>query len=568
MQLNRGHVILGGIGIVVIGALLYGGGYFTGRALVASDEPLAADSQSLPSPNDNSDDGENVSNREDSDSPSTSGSRTVGGAPVISTRDGEDDVAFGEFGGFGGAIGLEFGCRSSLPPIFSGSNIDLSLASVDLRLLGDRFVLRSLNIYAESDCSEEGSGTVGTPVVESGWFNSDLGIEIHVTQRVLEEPVTNVVSPFNGQVWDDGYVLTVWANVYFAYGPDDIIVNEEIVRQPDSVSAPDEGDTEVIRWVLGLLAPSVDGACYYEQARGTWADLAAMGVGDPRPAIPIGLQEQYAEFTVFKAPPADCNVPEIEVDGNFNATFSNVDDGKESTWVDVSAYPVSPGGYENFGYLDEDGAFWSNGSHHFNVSGWREDGPLGRDTIEAIALAMDPAFGSACFIRNRELTDSDLAEFGLSAPVVPDGWFLVESTLNVSEAPGGSCDDLPDAEFFPQLNLFWIFEGEGIVIEAIANRYGTTEAKRSGFIYENGLNWTKDDGTIFDVSGYEQRNEGGIDIEILIAIALSMDPTLDVDELEEDSIAIPLDDGPLPPDEDMDDVTGGGATGPGVEVAE
>jgi hypothetical protein len=280
----------------------------------------------------------------------------------------------------------------------------------------------------------------------------------------------------------------------------------------------------------------VPGRCYYTQEQGSWDDLAAIGVGDPRPAIPAGLEEQYSEFWVFVAPPADCNATALDNPGSFSASWAEADGG--APYVSASAYPVAPGSKPGYGYLDAGSAYWSNGSFQFNVSAYGDNGPLGRDTIEAIARAMDPDFSSACFIASRELDPAELEGLGFHAPATPDGYEVTNTYLNVTEAPGGDCGESPDAEYYPQYNLHWMMEGDGTVIEANASRYPQNTASQ-GYIHENGLNWTDANGTSYSVYGYSRDGNTGFDIDTLIAVAQSMDPSLDPSTLEEGPIGIP-----------------------------
>ena len=59
-----------------------------------------------------------------------------------------------------------------------------------------------------------------------------------------------------------------------------------------------------------------------------------------------------------------------------------------------------------------------------------------------------------------------------------------------------------------------------------------------GFIGEGHINWQGPNGVMYSVSGWSEF--GGLpDQELLIEVALSMDPTLDIDSLGEGPIAVP-----------------------------
>jgi hypothetical protein len=291
----------------------------------------------------------------------------------------------------------------------------------------------------------------------------------------------------------------------------------------------------VLRAVLAALAPDVPAQCYYVQRSGTWDDLALIGVGDPRPAVPSGLAEQYSEFYVFTAPPADCDAVELEQPGSFSASWGGDGDAR---YVSVGVYPAYDG-WASYGYLDSGSAYWRNGAFQFNVSAYGPEGGLGRDVVEGLARALDPDFSSACFVINRELDESELAALGFQAPVAPEGFEIMSSSLTANEAPSGDCGDVPDAEFYPQYNLHWMMESsDGAVIETNASRYPGSE-QGPGYIYESGLNWSDSQGTQYSVYGWSKGGSGTIERDILVAVAQSMDPSLDPSTLEEGPIALP-----------------------------
>lgn len=430
--------------------------------------------------------------------------------------------------GYGVGIAPQPFCQGDLPPVLAGSTVDLSRAGFVLTALGEGYTLRSLTVRGESDCDANGVPTgESVVVVDTAWLHEASGIEVYVSQRPAADPVANLVSPYNGQVWANGYTFTTWANAY------PIRPFDSFLPQPDEARA-----AEVVRETLSRLAPAVPAQCYYEQGKGTWADLASLGVGDPRPAIPAGLEEQYADFVVFTAPPASCSPVALEGQGSFSASWGD----RSGASVNVSVYPAG-GSQPGYGYMDAGSAYWIANGYSYNVSAYGPSGPLGDGAVEAIARAMDPDFSAACFVRTRPLAASELAALGFVAPAAPDGYTVAASNLQVTEAPGGAdCGVSPDAGHYPQYSLYWTMEnGDGAVIEASASRYPGATQSEPGFIYDGGLNWQDSRGTFYAVYAYGKDGSSTVGRDALIAVARSMDSNLDPSTLQEGGGPIAID---------------------------
>jgi hypothetical protein len=536
-RFTRRQALLSAVGGVALAGLLFGAGFATASAVDddGDDSAVTVPRGDVAIPG--------VSTGRDGSLPANVPST---GAPIIPARDtdesaGAEDAAFGRSGSGGGSqmyytsagIAPRAYCPGDLPNVLAGSTIDVSLAGIELKLLGAGYTLRAITVRAEGICDDNGQTTGSRVVVDSSWLDAGTGFEVYVSQLESEEPQPSVLTPYNAQAWSNGYVFTAWVNAY--------PVKPFVDDAPESETELQAQGAALLKRVMAELAPDVAERCYYQQQEGTWDDLASLGVGDPRPAIPDGLNEQYSQIVVFSEPAADCNAPELQNAGNFNAQFG---DDSSSTYVSVGAYPVTPGQEGGYGYLDEGSAYWSNGSLWFNVSGYGKGQPIGRATIEAIARAMDPSFSTQCLISTRQLEEGELAALGVSAPTAPDGYEIVRSQLNITEAPGGDCPQSPDAEYYPQYNLYWsLQDDDGNGIEANVYRYGADVPERvPGHIYDGGITWMDARGNQYSVYGYSRDGSNTIDRDTLIEVAQSMDPTLDVSTLEEGPIAIPVED--------------------------
>ena len=70
---------------------------------------------------------------------------------------------------------------------------------------------------------------------------------------------------------------------------------------------PDPRTAEVLRQLIGQLAPDLDQKCFWTTGSGDWSALAALGIGDPRGAIPSGYSLVDANSTTFNPPAAGCD---------------------------------------------------------------------------------------------------------------------------------------------------------------------------------------------------------------------------------------------------------------------
>jgi hypothetical protein len=189
--------------------------------------------------------------------------------------------------------------------------------------------------------------------------------------------------------------------------------------------------------------------------------------------------------------------------------------------------PPSPG------YLNDSNARWSNGKFQFQV--WeKSQAPLGRETIVAIAKALDPTFTEQCLVGETTVTAAELAAAGLRAPAVPASYALTSSSLVAM----GIAADCPKPEWYPLINysLSWTLTGEdGTVIDVYVNRTdgGSVEKKpeAGGYISDYGVSWVDAEGTSYAVHGSTIGISAKPPMDVLVAVAKSLDPALDVDSL-------------------------------------
>jgi hypothetical protein len=539
-----------GIGGIVIAAAMFGGGLLAGKALEGND-PAPASS------------GDSVANQLPRTGPFAESSRD--GPTLVSTgrgTDGDDSAqAADEARGGGFAPGIPpsyYGCDALLGDVIQGTSLDPALAGITPRLLGPDYRLIRLSLWAEGDCDEQGGETVGRPVLESTWRHTETGATVSVSQRLLGEPVANVRYETSATVVADGYVFTVnaWNNYYYYdEGARDLPATDG----DDSVSAAgivppgnQEDVTAVLEAVLAEVAPSVPGNCYYVQTQGDWSDIASLGIGDPRSAIPSGFTESNFNLYTFTQPAASCPDSGAEApSGNSFWVQWNSSDGREYLEVNVYRNEYNAGEENWPGNLDEWGANWTRNGTSFGVWGNTGKGGLGVDVIEAVARALDPQFSRQCLIGLTPLDPAALAEIGINQPSA-DGFEIGKSSLN-RRGVDPACPAASDYAIHTSYELNWTLESDAGEIQVYAWVSGTdnNSGERWGYAYDGGLEW-----------GYRNRNFslwGEVDDreglrDILIEVATSLDPQFDIDDLGDEGF-------PKPMPVDVDPATSSGSSG-------
>ena len=474
---------------------------------------------------------------------------------LAAETDAADDVG-------GGGVAADYSypryalCSAPIDVAASGSVIDLTNSGFVMNLLGDGYTLKGLSVRSEGECDENGQATSGFLTLDSSWTHVASGYEVWVAQRVSPDAQPNVRYDSSLNFWENGYYYTVYVNSYIYYPVDDAARTEPL--NP----ADDPQVQAVLDDVIATLAPGIGAQCFYTQAQGTWDDLAALGIGDPRGAIPAGFVESYLNVTTFTPPADGCPVAgDPPIAPGFNAGFTR-DDGT-SGWLDISAWAIGGGDVMPYGYLDSYSVSWSNGTWAFNVYG--HDGTeagLGTETLQAIARAMDPAFSPQCFVQERQLDPSELAGLGFGQPAIPDGYSLESSSLRIQELPAGCSNEDYNG---PTVNLYWNITNGDNTYSVEASRYPLAEGEdrpEEGWISDYGMNWSKPDGTYYAIWASSSGVTGIPDRDTMVAIATSLDPTLDPSTLTEG-------DGPKPLPMPARDATGGsnGSAGGGAAEA-
>ena len=425
-------------------------------------------------------------------------------------------------------------CEGTLDGALSGGVLDLTTNGFAPNLLPAGYVLSALSLRAEHDCVDEDDQWM---VLDTTWQTEDGRFRVWISQRNRGAPVANIIRTHWAEFSYEGSSYSVSIGQIYPFdGP---------LRQADGRAEPDiayvEEDPEEIHAALAAvveaLAPNLGEQCFYRQIEGGWESLATLGIGDPCTAIPSDFREEGFWAEVFEPPAAGCDVPtDVHIPVSINASWS---DGRNA-WIGFSVWGDDSGfGFEEPGSQSEHHISWTDGTYRYEIWGSRGERGLGSEVLEAIARALDSDFDGSCRLVEVELSDGELAALGIGIPEAPDGFTLHERRARGSEA-NGNCDaDIGDG--FASGN--WTFgDSDGSVIHASAwlqPSHYDEPFPEGGFIGEGHINWQGPNGVAYSVSEWSEF--GGLpDQGLLIEVALSMDPTLDIDSLGDGPIAVPL----------------------------
>lgn len=404
-------------------------------------------------------------------------------------------------------------CPAPIGDLIVDGAIDPGQRGFRLALLGASFDLQSIGVRGEGPCLGDGTGEPGEIVADSSWWARAESVNAWVGQRTQAEPIPNVLEEGYATFWWDGYGFTVWTGGF--WGP----VAGGGAPQPSG----DPPGQAVLETAIADLAPGLSLGCFYRRVHGGWQDLADLGIGDPRPAVPTSFSESYFDLQFLQAPPASCDPVAQSGSTYLSAAFVH----QRSGYISISAYSLPEGSEGYPGQLSDWYLSWSNGRYQFWIWGDQEGNPIGSERLQAIARALDPTFSTACLLQHIELQEADLASHGFHAARPPAGYDVVSSQL-FADLVSQACE--LDLDYRGSYSLWWSFENAAQqVIDASAYRaVGTAQLiPAPPTIGENYLYWMDALGTNYSVYGYSRVGGEYPAQALLIEVATSMDPTFE-----------------------------------------
>ncbi|MFN8507313.1 MAG: hypothetical protein U0547_07085 [Dehalococcoidia bacterium] len=258
--------------------------------------------------------------------------------------------------------------------------------------------------------------------------------------------------------------------------------------------------------------------CFYREERGDWSDLAAMGIGDPRPAVPAGYAEANKEIVRLLTPDAGCAsapAPEGWPSSRVSLHWFN---GDRMLSADITSVPG--GTAASAGRFGSGNGAWTTGKLQFYLS-W--DPALGDAVARALASALDPEFAKACVVDIANMTDAQFAALGLSDPKPPQGYRQEGTRQALTTAPSAGCGS--GAAGFITKWMYFSEAAGGLVEAAVFSGPRPPEYAYIPNIEYQTLYWKDAKGREYYVAGFKadfskQRAD-------LLALAKSMDPAFD-----------------------------------------
>jgi len=296
---------------------------------------------------------------------------------------------------------------------------------------------------------------------------------------------------------------------------------EDTLYQLSATDAPGRSAQQVLVDAIAELAPGLSIDCFSRWTTGSWTDLAAAGLGDPRPALPASYAPAGMNLTYYKAPTLDCSMGEAAEPWptRFEARFAD----PAGSRLDLRAEWTGTNATATTGRLTASSATWSHGHLAYVVA---FDNPaIGADAVTAVARALDPAFQKECTRWVSEGTAARLSDHGIHTPIAPAGFEEISGTQTVRAAPGGCTEGDPIA---PEIDADWVFAAGNVLLEVGATRDETVKEDLSlegGLVLADGsVRWTDTQGTAYYVFSHTLDDGPALSQEDLFAVARSLDP--------------------------------------------
>jgi hypothetical protein len=387
-------------------------------------------------------------------------------------------------------------CFEVTPALTGDGALAPQLAAFPARLLGPEFELISLQF------GHLCYGGSRPAMLETQWRQRSTGVKLLIDQSEASAMPNRIA---------DGYATFHDGNYdFYLLNLSLMDLNSGRPDRPAIQRALESG--------LEQLHPPVALRCFYRNGVRDWSDLAALGVGDPRPQLPAGYAATTPQFTVLEHPADGCPAggapPAEEPPIEFQAMLA----GPGGSLFAIQFHSLMAGAIPPDTF-QPGRAVWHSDRYVFDIN-WAPE-RMTEDQVRAVARALDPGFESVCSLSARPvdfagLNAADLREPGLPAGAAGNvtGTFLVIG-------PSPACDDRSATGFMAR----WTMEVQnpfGII--EVSALFGTQLANTRPFYAEGRtLYWKRGDGTEFFVIGYK----ADFSHEQLLAAAESVDPAFE-----------------------------------------
>ncbi|MGE3076427.1 MAG: hypothetical protein AB7N24_11140 [Dehalococcoidia bacterium] len=408
-------------------------------------------------------------------------------ADLVASRSTEGDP------GESTSVDLDY-CSPPLPGILDDGSLSPELATFPARVLDRDFQFLGLRLGLK--CGQEAGGL---KVLQTRWRHVDSGQEIWVSQSEGETPVARI------------------STLYTAFSDGGFDFNVAVFPSPRLEVSSDE-QRKILLTAMAELGNQRDLKCFYENEPRDWNDLAALGIGDPRPAIPSSLSVFRLEFSMLREPDEGCpSLPRIDSEPEMQFT-AMLRDGNDL----LSLHIRSTVAQEPPSKFEPGTTNWSNADYAFSIV-WHPE-HHSDDDIRRIARALDPSFDAVCKLESSEASVDELGKWQVNQPAFP-ATVSKPLAVQVSTVHGSPGCSPADSGFYAH----WMVESTDPVgiIEVLVRAGPQTQPYLTYYGEDSSIYWKRADGTEFVVSGIKSHFERSA----LLAIARSIDIDFDESQL-------------------------------------
>lgn len=388
-------------------------------------------------------------------------------------------------------------CYDETPLLDETGALNPDLAAFPARLLDSEFELTAMRF---GDLCYQTSPTF---MLETEWRHRKTGATLMVDQTATSTMPARI-APLYATFSDNAY--------------DFYVMNLSMLGYPNPGV---DGATHhrIVELAIQQLRPPVPLSCFYRSISKDWSDLAALGIGDPRGAIPDGFHPMNLDLTALEQPSAGCPAttppPSAESAVQLQAMFG----GDGNRLLGVFARSLTPEDHDAQATFGSGDARWQNAKYQFSLN-WHPE-QLSDEQVRAIATALDPGFEQVCSLSARQVDSAELKGIGIREPVRPGGLpaEVGGSFFLIGQSPG--CADAGPGGF--QVHWLMEYRDRGGLVDVTALRGEQVPYMRPMVFEGKTLYWLRPDGIAFYVSGLKaefSRDE-------LLGVARSVDPTFD-----------------------------------------
>jgi hypothetical protein len=229
----------------------------------------------------------------------------------------------------------------------------------------------------------------------------------------------------------------------------------------------------------------------------------ALGLRDPRPALPAG----YAAVEAEQSP-------------NGRSMYLSFK-GRGDSVISVSSRPAAG---DDVQFVSDSAAEWTRGDAHVSVR-WVAGTEPARGWARTLAASVDPNFGKACLDDRQVADDGAVRALGFTPPAAPRGFRALDQRFDLTTASAGCAATQTFSQFGSAKNIdfVWSFVADsGEILRAGIYRYG--DGFKGDVVNPASLHWSDGSGTRYWVAVEAKELTPALK-DALYTVAASLDPS-------------------------------------------